>query len=209
MAIRPAWTVKDGKVISKVFEFEWSGGFAITQKQKNIRGLHEAIGNSTGQRSLEVSSKSTLELGNTLSAFHLTLSGRQLENVFQASKKYELGGPYTDLLEVAPKNAKRDDRHHTSGKLTAFMLNDDTWPLEPKTAFYDYLYVTAVYEAFGAGLDLSPYQWFTDIEFNPKKSINCQARSAAIYQLLQRINGFEALTGKDKWMEFHRMCVSG
>jgi hypothetical protein len=33
---------------------------------------------------------------------------------------------------------------------------------------------------------LTAYEAFTDIEFNPEKSINCQARSAALYVSLHR-----------------------
>ena len=40
MAKRPAWSVQDDVVICENFDFMWSGGFSITQKQKNIRALH-------------------------------------------------------------------------------------------------------------------------------------------------------------------------
>ena len=59
------------------------------------------------------------------------------------------------------------------------------WPLEPKTAFYDYIYVKAVIDNFGYEVNLDEYRWFTDIVFNPNKSINCQARAIALYKLLQ------------------------
>ena len=36
MAKRPAWSVQDDVVICENFDFMWSGGFSITQKQKNI-----------------------------------------------------------------------------------------------------------------------------------------------------------------------------
>ena len=43
MAKRPAWSVQDDVVICENFDFMWSGGFSITQKQKNIRALHQSI----------------------------------------------------------------------------------------------------------------------------------------------------------------------
>ena len=43
MAKRPAWGVQDDVVICENFDFMWSGGFSITQKQKNIRALHQSI----------------------------------------------------------------------------------------------------------------------------------------------------------------------
>lgn len=43
MAKRPAWSVQDDVVICENFDFMWSGGFSITQKQKNIRALHQSM----------------------------------------------------------------------------------------------------------------------------------------------------------------------
>ena len=209
MANRPAWTIRNGKVLCEEFEFQWNGGFAVTQKQKNIKALHQAILDTTGGRALEISTKGLEEPGNSLSAFNLTLGSKYIENIFQAAKQYENGGPYLDLLDAGPKDAKRDPRHSSSGNLVAFVRDGDVWPLEPKTAFYDYIYVTAVCEKYGTQLDLSQYHWYTDIEFNPKRSSNCQARSAAIYKLIQSMDGFEVLASKEKWLRFHREVVVG
>lgn len=207
MAKRPAWSIIDGKVISREFEFTWNGGFALAQKQKNIKALHQAIQEQTGETALEVSSKSDCEIGKSMGAFSLKIDGIYLENVFQASKKYEFGGPFLDLLEVAPKEAKRDERHHSSGKLISFVRAGTEWALEPKTAFYDYLYVQAVLQGFGENFSLSAYDWFTDIEFNPQKSINCQARAIAVYKLLQEKQLFCILKDQRQWMYFHETHI--
>ena len=209
MAKRPAWTIENGKIIRKDFEFAWNGGFAISQKRKNINALHQAIEDATGQTALEISYKGEVELGNQLSAFNMKTTGVFIENVFQASKRYENGGPYLDLLDVAPKDAKRDERHKISGKLVAFVRNGEDWPLEPKTVFYDYIYVLAVIENFGCELDINEYNWFTDIEFNPGKSINCQARAVAIYKLIQEKAAFNVLNDRSAWINFHTLHVKG
>ena len=52
-----------------MFEFEWSGGFSLSQKQKNVKALHEAIYSSTNENALEVSTKSLDDAGKKLSAF--------------------------------------------------------------------------------------------------------------------------------------------
>lgn len=96
---------------------------------------------------MEVSTKGTEELEKKLSAFNLKIDGHLLECVFQSSKVFEKGGPYTDLLEMAPKEAKRDERLKTSGKLAAFRYQGMEWPLLPKTVFYDYIYYQAVRNA--------------------------------------------------------------
>lgn len=209
MATRPAWTIKDGIVVREDFEFAWNGGFAVTQKQKNIHALHQAINAAKGEAALEISSKSTVPIGQGLSAFSLKLSGVFLENVFQAAKEYEAGGPYTDLLEVQPKEAKRDPRHGSSGDLVAFVREGEIWPLEPKTAFYDHIYIKAVIEKYGYDLDLHSYRWFTDIEFNPKRSINCQARSAVIYKFLMEMQAYDVVEDMRAWITFHKTYVKG
>lgn len=210
MAIRPSWTLtQQGVVIRRDFTFKWSAGFALTQKQKNIRALHEAIQMESDGLILEVSTKSEDPFGRSLSAFQLKLKGRYLENVFQSSKVYEEGGPYLDLLDAEPRIAKRDERHQKSGKLTAFCYQGETWALQPKTAFYDYIYVLAAREELGqAALEqLREYLWFTDIEFNPQKSINCQARSAALLKGIVEGNRWDALSGIREWLSFHKAAL--
>lgn len=209
LAKRPGWSIQDGVIVCENFEFKWNGGFSITQKQKNVKALHQSIFEAKNEAALEVSTKGMEQIGKNIGAFSLKLGGIPLENVFQAAKKYENGGPYTDLLTVLPKEAKRDERHHNSGKLEAFINNGEVWPLEPKTAFYDYIYVSALIENYNYDLDLSKYQWFTDIEFNPNKSINCQARSAVIYKMLQNMELFDVLENREKWLLFHKKYVLG
>ena len=206
MAIRPGFTIKDGKIISVNANFDWSGGFALSQKQKNISKLHAAL----GKPSLEVSTKSTSEIGRRLSAFMLTLDGFTLENVFQSSKVFEEGGPFADLLYVNPREAKRDSRLRESGKLTGFFYRGESWPLVPRTAFYDFIYMQAVREC--ADIEdlkkLEDYTFFTDIEFNPKKSINTQARAIVIIKMLLEMYGGEIpKLDKDSFIEFHKSVV--
>ncbi len=46
------------------------------------------------------------------------------------------------------------------------------------------------------------YDAFTDIEFNPQKSINCQAEAAAVYVSLRKQGLLEeALKNKDSFKE--------
>lgn len=209
MAKRPAWSVVNGLVVKRDYEFIWNPGFAVSQKKKNIINLHAAIKEQDGGKALEISSKSDLELGNKLSAFHLKLNDIFLENQFQAAKQYEQAGPFIDLLSVHPKDAKRDERHKTSGKLIAFLFEGEKWELIPKTAFYDYLYLRAVFESVSREelKKLFDFDWFTDIEFNPQKSINCQARSAAILKLLISEKQEDVLKDQKTFLAFHIKSV--
>lgn len=168
-------------------EFTWHPGLSLSQKQRSIASLHDAAKSQRGlQEVLEISSKCEHESGRLLSAFSLQLTradGQRgsVEAFFQGSKVFERGGPYTDLYVAASKSAKTDARLRSSGALIGFSFENQDWPLEPKTAFYDWLYFRALGENPRLAEHILQFDGFTDIEFNPTKSINCQAYSAALY----------------------------
>lgn len=202
MASRPIYTPNvKGKVlvIPVSVEFKWIAGMSVSQKQKCIRSLHEAAAEKNIVKLLEISSKSENPLGVKLSAFNLhflTPSGMKttVENAFQASKVYRNGGPYLDLLETTPREAKKDPRLNTSGDLVGFRLEGEDWPTRPTTAFYDWLYLSALGQSPTLAEQLLEFDGFTDIEFNPERSLNCQAASAALFVVLTRRGEFEAVT---------------
>jgi hypothetical protein len=167
----------------------WNPGFAPIQKQKNIKALHESAAVAGYSPLLEVSTKSEEKLGQHLSAFHLKIKSRSreipMESAFQGSKVFEGGGPYTDLYSAEPREAKRDPRLQNSGRLLRFEFEDLRFPLNPKTVFYDWLYVRALFPHREWLARLTRYAGFTDIEFNPERSINCQARSCALFVALR------------------------
>lgn len=196
MAKRPVFVPQEKASFARGIEteFSWNGGFAPSQKQKNIHALHGAFQAAhPDARILEISSKSMQENGPALSAFalpkYVPALGKSvpLENVFQAGKVFEHGGPYPDLLTLSPRDAKRDERLRTGGKLTGFVFGGKTYPTEPKTAFYDYLYIIALLENPALTETVLSYNAFTDIEFNPQKSLNCQAAAAARFVSLHRL----------------------
>ncbi|MCI8810097.1 MAG: hypothetical protein HFF84_08210 [Oscillibacter sp.] len=210
MAERPAFFHREKKVVSNLYTFEWFPGFAVSQKQKSIESLHAAIRETDADaRPLEVSTKSKEPFGVRLSAFNLMLHHTALENVFQSAKVFENGGPYLDLLEVPPKEAKKDQRLKNSGRLTAFYYQGEPFPLLPQTAFYDYLYVAAVRESLAAE-DLQAilgYNYFTDIVFHPAKSINTQARTAALIKLMMEDFGCLPDFSKEAFLQYHKEHV--
>ncbi len=164
----------------------WSPGFALVQKARNVKALHEAAHRAGYDPVLEVSSKSELKLGQHLSAFHLRVHTASqgeipLECAFQGSKVFEHGGPYADLYRSEVRMAKRDPRLRTSGRLVSFLLDGMPFPTTPATVFYDWLYLRAIYPHREYLVRLQKYAAFSDIEFNPERSINCQARSCALF----------------------------
>ena len=210
MAVRPVFIpTNSGNVLSvtKDVDFPWAPGMSKTQKQKSIRALHAAANGQGLNSLLEISSKSEDELGVKLSAFNLKIKTKKLgkeftvESAFQASKVFEMGGPYVDILDKSSIEAKKDLRLKESGCLVNFKFYNTLWPLIPRTAFYDWLYLSALNQNKILAHHLLNFEGFTDIEFNPAKSINCQARAAALYVSLVRRNMLDdVLSSKDKFL---------
>jgi hypothetical protein len=199
MAERPIFVSMPGsdELVKEIFfQIHWHSGFARVQKEKNIEELHAAAALDGYRNLLEISTKSKSERGRHLSAFHMTADTKQygtikLELAFQGSKVFERGGPFTDLYAKGEKEigeAKRDPRLQESGKLIGFRFEGFDFPLEPKTAFYDWLYISFLKNFRGWVPKLYAYGGFTDVEFNPHRSINCQARSCALFLSLMRRN---------------------
>ena len=195
MAQRPVFmaAVNGASLVRKVsIEFKWHPGLSTSQKQKSIRSLHESARSQVQPKKiLEVSSKSETKLGQRLSAFALSFvlkNGMRttVECAFQGSKVFQHGGPYTDLYGTDSITAKKDQRIKESGSLMAFSLEGDEWPLYPQTCFYDWIYINALIQNSDMANDVLRYDAFTDIEFNPAKSINCQAHSVALYVSMVR-----------------------
>lgn len=168
------------------------------------------------------------EIGQALSAMNLIytdhISGESypLENWFQSSKVFikdgKEKGPYKELLKV--RLAKRYINPHpdkktieqfegdplfemiqgeiSGSKMSCFRLAGEDYPLLPRSAFYDYLYVSALCQPQNRELaeGLINYRVFTDIMFNPgsgkTKRFNTQARSCAIYVALSKRGSLEA-----------------
>lgn len=193
MAERPVFApVESGRrlVLEIPISFRWHPGMAPSQKKKNIIAMHEAAAMKGLSPLLEISSKSEREVGQRLSAFSLKLkvNGKEttVESAFQGSKVFERGGPFCDLFSVSSREAKRDQRLKESGRLIGFCFEGKDYPLSPTTAFYDWLYVNALFPHRQWLKRLEQCAGFTDIEFNPKRSLNCQARSCATFVALQK-----------------------
>ena len=211
MAQRPAYiAMETGPALVQVtmIGFTWHAGMALSRKRMSIHALHEAIREARpNARILEVSTASESDLGQSLSAFNLTFHSTDgsreiaVECAFQGAKVFENGGPYTDLRDVRPIDAKRDPRLQTSGRLIRFQLKGQDWPLEPLTAFYDWVYLNALYRRPELAEAVLSYDTFTDIAFNPERSINCQAGSVALFVALARRGMLsDALTSREAYL---------
>ena len=137
-------------VSGKIQILNFSVVFQINKKKRCICSLHkEYLKANNGKKVLEISSKSEDKLGVDLSAFNLmfkTKSGKEVsvESAFQAGKVFENGGPYTDLLDVSSKAAKKDERLKSSGRIISFCFDGIEFETEPKTYFYNWLYIKCI-----------------------------------------------------------------
>jgi len=215
MAERPVFvpTGESRRLVDEVtVTFDWSPGFSLAQKRKNVTALHQAAARDGLSPLLEVSTKSDARLGMRLSAFNLKVikpgtgdgGAISLEAAYQGSKVFADGRRYKDIYEKRARDAKQDPRVRESGELSAFDYFGEKWPLEPKTAFYNWLYVSALrlQQKDLMKERIRDYEGFTDIEFNPKKSVNCQARACALFVSLLKLDLLEdALRSRDGFIQ--------
>jgi hypothetical protein len=217
MAERPIFIAETGGpdlVTAVSIDFTWHAGMAKSRRQMSMRSLHEAARALYPEaRLLEVSRMSDESLGEQLSAFNMTIEHRShghaipVECAFQASKVFERGGPFLDLLEARPADAKRDPRLQESGRLVGFHFLGEDWPNEPLTAFYDWIYMNALHRHRDLASAVTGYDIFTDIAFNPSKSINCQANAVALYVALARRGKLKAaLSSRDEFLRIETVA---
>lgn len=209
MAKRPVFMISEGTPFCTEIdtEFTFYSGFSESQKKKSINSLQEAfLKVYPNSKVLEISSKSESPLGVQLSAFNLTIQTKtnksySVEVAFQSSKVFQNGGPYRDILDMTSKEAKKDTRLKSSGRLVHFDFFGRIFELNPVTYFYNWLYINTLNTHRDLTNELLTYDAFTDIVFNPEKSINCQARATAVYVSLRK-NGLleEALQSKESFL---------
>jgi hypothetical protein len=211
MASRPVFIplrVGQHLVRMALIEFDWIPGMSLSQSRKRIDALHEATRKRLRiSRILEVSSKSADQLGTALSAFNLRLQDPDglhptVESAYQGSKVFAGAGPFHDIYRMPSIDAKRDDRVRNGGAIVGFRYHCDEWPTVPRSAFYDWLYVTALSQNRELSNEVAGYDCFTDIAFNPEKSFNCQARAVALCVSLQWRGALDrALKSQEAFLE--------
>lgn len=194
MAVRPIFLpTSRGRILVQEIrvDFTWFSGIAASQKKKSIFSWHSAARSRGLTDLLEVSTKSEDPLGVSLSAFNVQVpiaEGRfaSLEAVYQSSKVFEHGGPFADLMFREPRDARRDPRLRNSGALVGFHFAGRDFGLSPARAFYDWLFVRALYRRPELVERLQRFSGFTDIEFNPERSLSTQAHAVAAIVALDR-----------------------
>jgi len=200
----------NGALVREVpIPFNWYPGMALAQTQRCLDSLHEEAAKAGFSQLLEVSTRSRSPLGVRLSAFNLRLHTTAaqapvtVEAAFQSSKDFRDRGNLEHLLTWEDGRAiKAAVREYSDVPLEGFIFEGQRWELTPTTAFYDFLYLRALCDTLveqpELGDALGEYVGFTDIAYNPKKSLNCQARSCALFVALGGLNNVKRLVEDPK-----------
>lgn len=177
---------------SKMIEFNWYPGFAVSQKRKSIDSLHKNFITEFPERNvLEISTKSENPIGANLSAFNLKINHSKygimpLECAYQGGKIFEKNGQFIDMYSMNPYKIKKDIRLKESGRIIGFEFDSQEFDINPTGLFYNWIYIKALYENKILREELLKFSAFSDIEYNPTKSVNCQAKACALFVSLCR-----------------------
>lgn len=202
MATRPVFfATSTGATLVEVrlINFTWFPGMSTSRKQLSIDSLHESVREQCECTVLEISSKSRENLGLSLSAFNLGFQHRSIsrqisvESAFQGSKVFEKGGPFHNLYNEDSRVAKKYFGDKSFGAIIGFNFFGQSWPAKPRTLFYNWLYLQSLRKSSDLSRQVSFFGAFTDIEFNPVRSLNSQAYAAALFVSLTRRGELEAL----------------
>ncbi len=210
MAKRPVFYVDEENNFRQIdVNFKWNPGFAKVQTQKNIAAIHAAfLKKYPDMKILEISSSGDDVVAQKASAFNLVVrtsrSNFTVEQAFQAGKVFKNHGVQNKLLKYPSAQAKKIVKEYNAhDELIGFEEFGSKFPLEPKTFFYNWIYISAIAQKQNRNISdkILQYSAFTDIYFNPQKFFNCQAEACSIFVSLVRRNELkEALKSKKDFL---------
>lgn len=209
---------------------EWFGGFALSQKRKCEIGLHRNfLRVYPNEKILEISMASINPLGKKLSAMNLKkrvyimdkkkgrLGITSVESAFQSSRVFTDGetqiGPFPNYLMVPGKESKKRVKELAQGMHSyKYEFEKEVFyaPNYHISLFYDYLYLNALLEDENRDVMLElisgGYSAFSDLA---TVSLNCQARSCAIFIGLFRAGLLDKVKSKNMYLELFRTREDG
>jgi hypothetical protein len=195
-AIRPIFipTPESSKLVKGLdLQFEWFLGMARTQKQKSITAFHQKAEEVGYQKVLEISTYSLQPLGRQMSAFKLICNlgydSGIVEELYQKGKVLSVD----ESTSISSEELK-------GKRPISFVFEGYQWPLNPQTCFYDWLYLNALNQNIELSKQIFEFSAFTDIAYNPKKSLSTQARSAALYVALKKLEKTEHISNPQNFL---------
>ena len=201
---------------------DWFPGFAMSQKRKCQIGLHQNFLMAyPAEKVLEISSTSLMSLGARLSAMNLRKRTKRglttVESAFQSSRIYSDGeraaGPFPEYLFLSGKECKKLVKKASEG-MNSYRYEFDGMtfyaPAWHISQFYDYIYLNALLEPENEDvreqLLKEGYTAFTDLATS---SLNCQARSAAIFVGLVRAGRIDEVRDFASYLNLFRTLENG
>lgn len=192
MAIRPIYISTmdlENPFIKKDVEFTWIKGNTYKQKCLRRDSLKDGISkNYDINKWLEISTKSDKDIGKKLSALNLKL--KTLNKEFTVEDAYQKAKIIKD------------------GEITGFKFGSTYFDANPYGMYYDYIYMLALYQNKDLYEQIKDYRIFTDIEFNPNRSLNTQARAVAIFNTLYNNEYLEILEYRKDFKRYYRKYVN-
>lgn len=201
---------------------DWFGGFALSQKRKCQIGLHQNfLAAYPDMKVLEISSASTLSLGAKLSAMNLSKRTSRgittVESAFQASRIYknevEKIGPFPEYMFLPGRECKKLVKEASNGWISKEYCFDGMTFYAPAyhiSLFYDFLYLNALLEPenqeIREQLLSEGFNAFSDLA---TKSLNCQARSAAIFVGLVQAGRIDDVRDMESYLLLFRTQKDG
>lgn len=202
-------------------QFDYFQGFALSQKRKNQIGLHQNfLACHPDEKVLEISGASLNSLGAALSAMNLkkqTTKGlTSVESAFQSSRIYGINseiGPFPEYLFLPGKECKKIVKEKSQGLISYHYSFDGMYFHAPKhfiSLFYNYLYLNALCEKDNQEtverLIAGQFTAFSDLATT---SLNCQARSCAIFMSLYRNGLIDEVRDYNTYHELFRTTPDG
>lgn len=200
----------------------WFGGFALSQKRKCEIGLHENFKAAyPNEKVLEISSTSLMSLGARLSAIKLKKRTKRgityVEPAFQSSRIYSdetrRVGPFPEYMFLPGKECKKIVKKESLGMHSYQYYFDGLTFYAPEhhiSQFYDFLYLNALLEPENEvvmkELLNCGYTAFSDLA---TKSLNCQARSAAIFVGLVKAGLIDEVRDYETYLKLFRTSIDG
>lgn len=203
--------------------FRWQSGWNRQAKQMSAHNLHQGFLNKHPQaKLLEISSVGKNKIGVQTSAMHLNVytsnpakhglrtstvnsNGKpygkfKVENVFQAGKVFQGQTPEQHqqstqrILNMNPVQAKHTTKAMNSrSQLKGFKMFGHQFPLQPKTDYYDYVYMHGLAQHPKLGKQIASHNAFSDFFAVPGKTINTQSKSCTLFTSLVKKHGWNGM----------------
>jgi len=189
---------------AEIIDFKWHPGYSVSQKRKSIHSLHENfIQKFPEKKVLEISTKSENQIGVELSAFNLKINHSKygmmpIECAYQGGKVFKYDIQLIDMYSLNPYKLKKDGRLQNLGKIIGFEFDGEEFNINPSGLFYNWIYIKALNQNLRLKNELIKFDAFTDIEYNPSKSLNCQAKACALFVSLYNSDMIDIATNDIK-----------